>query len=319
MKDMGKVVLKENIKKRQNGKDALSKVGLPDDSKLWDTDRILQKKDGGTYDNLENVRGVNPIVHMKRHGTYKEREVEFHELKILIDAREQIRKLLNGSNNRLLAWQRGTDDMDEVTREWLGEQIKVIGDRLKDVDKRIVKHLKSMRHPIIKSAMGVKGVGPITIAYMLVYIDIRKAEYVSCMFSYIGMVKPSYDRYKKGEAGGGNKTLRTVLYTMADSMIKTRSIYRNVYDAEKAKLEKSKRLVKTRNTQGHLIECMWMDTKPSHRHGAGIRKIIKHFLADWWFVHRTLEGLPTPKYYVEEHLGHTDIIMPNERGWVFSY
>lgn len=314
---MGKTLLKENIKKRQNGKDALSKALLPEDHALWDTDRITPKSEGGTYDMPDNVRGLNPVEHMKRHGNLRIRETECHDLKILIDAREQIRKLVNSSNNRLLAYKRGTDDIDKKTIDFLNQQSEITTRELKEIDKRIVKHLKLMEHPVIKSALGVKGIGPVTVAYMLVYIDIEKAEYAGNLWSYVGMVKPSHERYQKTVAGGGNKTLRTVLYTMADSMIKTRSPYRDVYDREKSKLEKSEKLVISRNTQGKQIECMWKDAKPSHRHGAGIRKIIKHFLADWWFVYRKLEGLPIAQPYVIEHLGHKDWIKPEERGWIY--
>ena len=171
--------------------------------------------------------------------------------------------------------------------------------------------------PIVKSAIQIKGLGAITIAYLLVYIDITKARYASSLWSYVGLDKASYERYTKGESGGGNKTLRTVLYTMADSMIKTRAIYRNIYDAEKTKLESSLKITKSRNTQGKLIECTWSETKPCHRHGAGIRKMIKHFLADFWLVWRTLEGLDTPCLYPEAKLGHTGIVKPEERGWVY--
>lgn len=313
---MGKELLKENIKTRQNGNSAIEKIELPEDHQLWDTDRIKQKKDGGIYTD-ENTRGLLPVEHMKRHGNYKERQEEIHELKKMIDGREQVRKFLNSCNNRLLAMRRRTDDLDLDTESWLKDQTKVISSKLTLIDRNITKYMKKIDQPIVKSALGVKGIGPITVAYMLVYIDIEKAGYVSAMWSYVGMVKPSHERYEKGVTGGGNKTLRTVLYTMADSMIKTRSIYRDVYDLEKLKLSKSRKLVKTRNTQGKLIECAWEDAKPSHRHGAGIRKIIKHFLADWWYVQRTLEGLETPKFYVEEHLGHKDIISPDERGWIY--
>lgn len=313
---MSKTILKKNITKRQNGQSALGSVQLPEDHSLWDTDRIEPKKDGGNYTD-KNTRGVDPVEHMKRHNAYKERESELHDLKIMIDGREQVRKLVNSCNNRLLAMRRRTDDLDTITETWLLNQATEVKKELDSIDKRIVKQLKTMSHPIIKSALGVKGVGPITVAYMLVYIDIEKAGYVSAMWSYIGMVKPSYKRYEKGVTGGGNKTLRTVLYTMADSMIKTRSIYRDVYDLEKLKLSQSHKMVISRNTQGKEIECEWKDTKPSHRHGAGIRKIIKHFLADWWKVQRTLEGLDTPKFYVEEHLGHKDMISPDERGWIY--
>ena len=77
-------------------------------------------------------------------------------------------------------------------------------------------------------------------------------------------------------------------------------------------------MVKTRNTQGKLIDAMWCDTKPSHRHGAAIRKMLKHFLADVWKVWRTIEGLPTPHLYVQEKMGHTHIVQPEQRGWVYQ-
>jgi len=312
---MTKTLLKENIKKRQNGKDALTKVQLPEDHQLWDTDRILPKAEGGTYDDPENVRGLDPVVHMERHGNLRIRDKELTHLKTMIDGREQVRKLVNSINNRLLAMHRNTDQLDQVTENWLNDEVKIVSKFLADTDKRIVKYLKSMSHPIIKVALSVKGVGPITVAYMMVYIDITKAEYAGNLWSYVGMVKPSYERYEKGVTGGGNKTLRTVLYTMADSMIKTRSPYRDVYDREKERLSKSNNLVKTRNTQGKMIECAWKDTKAGHRHGAGIRKIIKHFLSDWWFVHRTLDGLSVAEPYVIEYLGHKTWITPEERGW----
>ena len=120
---MAKVLLKENIRKRQNGKDALSKIKLPEEIKLWDTDRIIPKASGGTYDDLKNVRGLDPVEHMKRHNNYRERKVELEHLKTLIDAREQIRKMLNGFNNRLLAMERKTDYLDVETQIWLKSKI----------------------------------------------------------------------------------------------------------------------------------------------------------------------------------------------------
>ena len=313
---MSKTAIKERIKKTQNGKCALSGKQLKDTVSLMDTDRINPKTNGGTYTE-ENTRITDPIAHMIRHGNYREREQQLDELKALIDGREQIRKLFNSANNRILAMKRRTDILDEHTLAWLQEQADATKSTLGKTDRRIEKHLKSMDHDIIKSAIGIRGLGPITIAYMMVYIDITKAQYASSMWSYCGYDKPSHERYEKGIAGGGNKTLRTVLYTMADSMIKSRSVYRDVYDTTKAQLEASKKITKSRNTQGKLIECAWMDTKPCHRHGAAMRKMIKHFLADWWFVHRTLEELPTAPLYVEEKLGHTGIIKPEERGWIY--
>jgi hypothetical protein len=314
---MSKTALKEKIRTKQNGKCILSTEVLGKETELFDTDRINPKAKGGTYTD-ENTRGLTPVEHMKRHFIYRERTPELTELKVLIDGREQIRKFMNSLNNRLLAAKRQTDEMDSVTETWIKEQVKLVEKQLGVQERRIDKHIKTLNLPIVKSMIGLKGLGTMTIAYLLVYIDITKAEHASALWKYVGFDKPSHERYTKGESGGGNKTLRTVLYTWADSGIRTRSVYREVYDNEKKKLEASMKVTKSRNTQGKLIECLWSQTKPCHRHGAAIRKMIKHFLADLWFVWRTTENLPTTPLYVEAVLGHTGIIRPQERGWVFK-
>lgn len=313
---MSKVALKTRLRKEQNGRCSISAKQLAEETKLFDTDRIEPKAKGGIYTD-ENTRVLDPVIHMKRHFIYRERTPELTQLKILIDGREQIMKLKSSLNNRILAAKRQTDEMDSITEKWIEEQIKVTSRQLGKQERRIEKYIRQLDMPVVKSALQIKGLGANTVAYLITYIDINKAQYASSLWSYVGLDKPSYERYTKGESGGGNKTLRTVLYTMADSMIKTRSVYRDVYDAEKNKLENSLLVTKSRNTQGRLIECMWKDTKPCHRHGAAIRKMIKHFLADFWYVWRTLDGLPTAKLYVEEKLGHTGIVKPEERGWIF--
>ena len=313
---MSKEALKTSIIKKQNGACALTQTPLNPDLSLVDTDRKIQKKDGGIYTN-DNTRVVDPVAHMKRHGNYVERKKQLEDIKTIMDGRNQVRKLVNSCNNRLKAWERGTDQLHEQTREWLEDQANEASKRLDKIDRKVKKMIEKSDIPVAHSALCVDGVGAITVAYMLVYIQIDKAPYCSSLWSYCGLDKASHKRYKKGESGGGNKTLRTVLYTMAESQIRTRGAYRDVYDRTKAKLENSEKVTKSRNTQGKLIECMWKDTKPSHRHGAAIRQIMKHFLADWWYVHRTLEGLETPDAYVIEKMGHKSWEYPQERGWEF--
>lgn len=313
---MQKVALKTGLRKKQNGVSAILLEQLAKETMLFDTDRIDPKANGGIY-TYENTRALNPVEHMKRHFIYRERTPELTQLKVLIDAREQLRKLMNSSNNRLLASRRQVDQMDSLTEEWINANVKETQSQIGKIDRRIEKYIKGLKMPIVTAALNIRGLGAMTVAYLLVYIDISKAEYASSLWSYVGLDKPSHERYTKGESGGGNKTLRTVLYTMADSMIKTRAIYRDIYDSEKNKLKNSLKITKSRNTQGKLIECAWSETKPCHRHGAAIRKMIKHFLADYWYVYRTMEGLPTPDLYVQEKMGHTGIVKPAERGWIF--
>lgn len=285
---------------------------------LIDTHRKLPKKDGGTYNDLSNVELLDPRKHMAEHGTLKDRPEWLEKLKTLMDAREQMRKQLNSCNNRILAMKRRTDQLDQSTVDFLLDQISLTKKELSKMDRRVKKHLLTDSPQIAVTALNVKGLGAITIAYILVYVEIEKARYASSLWSYVGLDKPSHKRYTKNESGGGNKTLRTALYAMAESFIKQRNDYRDIYDRTKQDLSVSEKMVESRNTQGKLIECMWKETKPCHRHGAAIRKMIKHFLADFWYVWRTIEGLDTPMLYPEAKLGHKGIVRPEERGWEYE-
>ncbi|MBA7500891.1 hypothetical protein ES704_03653 [subsurface metagenome] len=313
---MGKTIIKQKIKNSQKDKCALTGVLLSEDLSLIDTDRRTSKMLGGIYTD-ENTRIVDPVAHMKRHGNFREREKQLNQLKTFIDGREQLMKLVNSFNNRMLSVKRRTDSLDKETLEFLESEQANVEIMLNLRDREIINYLKIMDLPIIQIALKIKGVGPITVAYLITYIIINKANYASSLWSYVGFHKASHKRYEKGVAGGGNKTLRTILFNTGDSMIKCRSPYRDVYDTEKQKLENSEKIVESRNTKGILIKCKWKETKPCHRHGAAKRKMLKHFLADLWFVWRTLENLPTPHLYVQEKLGHKNIVRPEERGWEY--
>jgi transposase len=311
-----KAALKTRIAAAQNGLCALTDAPLDLPVSLVDTDRIEPKANGGTYDHDDNVRIVLPRAHMARHGILRERETTLDELKALFDDRVQIMRLQLKINNQLLAYERRTDTAHPDTAAFLTEQLVPIHARLMQIDKSIERALKAYPDPVSRAAMRVKGLGPITVAALAVYVDLEKAATPSALWKYVGLHCASHQRYTKGEAGGGNKTLRTVLWNSANVMMKLGDGgYREVYDRTKARLAGSEKVVQTRNTQGKMVEAMWKDTKPSHRHGAALRAIIKHLLADYWLVGRTLKGLPTTPLYAESLLGHTHIIAPQERGW----
>lgn len=312
---MAKEALKSRITPAQNGLCALTGAPLPDNPSLVDADRILERFRGGTYED-DNVRILTPRAHMERHGILREREEWLEELKSIMDDRSQTMKVVMKINNQLLAYQRQTDHQRESTADFLNETLDSVQKRLRKIDAEVTRHIKQSDDQLIKAAMGVVGLGPITVAGLQTYVDLEKARHASSLWAYIGIDKPSHGRYEKGTAGGGNKTLRTIVWNTANAMTKNRKCpYRVVYDQTKERLAASEKIVKTRNTQGHLVECAWKDTKPSHRHGAALRAIMKHLLADYWFVGRELAGLDTRPLYVEEKLGHTSIIQPRERGW----
>lgn len=351
---MPKRALKTRIAAEQEGECALTGVPLDSNTALIDTDRLVPKAEGGVYTD-DNTRIVEPRAHMARHGTLRERADALDELKTLVDDRIQVMKLKLKINNQLLAFSRRTDKPHPETQAFLETQRDAIDAILNDRTRRVEKAILAYRvhDPLVHAALNVPNLGALTVAMLTIYIDFHKmvcdrchhlvrpatvvdtdgdktlyckcsgeitlmhaANTVSSLWKYVGLHCASGDRYQKGEAGGGNKTLRCALWNVAVSMMKdVRSPYRTVYDRTKARLAASEKETKTRDTQGRLVTAMWKDVKPGHRHGAALRAMMKHLLADYWFVGRALAGLPTRALYVEEQLGHTGIVRPEERGW----
>ncbi len=315
-----KAALKKKLRHKQDDKCVLSDKKLNKETHLFDTDRVISKAEGGIYTD-ENTRVVDPVAHMMRHGNLRLRDENLTELKALIDDREQILKLRNKVANQLRAAERRTDNLHKDTMIFLKEELTHVESIYKDRTKRVEKWVKDYRteDSLMIAALNVHAIGDKTVAYCMAYIDLTKAKHASSLWAYAGLDKPSHARYQKGETSGGNKKLRCALWNMAESQVKLNGPYRSVYDAVKQRLSASKKFTQSRNTQGKLVKVMWKDTKPCHRHGAALRAIMKHFLADYWYIGRTLLGLPTDPLYVEAVLGHTSIIRPAERGWKLKY
>jgi hypothetical protein len=312
---MAKEALKGALLKSQEGVCALSGSGLKPVLALTDTDRIVPKADGGIYADM-NTRLVDPVAHMRRHGTYRERPESLAELKAVFDDRVQVMRLALKINNQILAYERRTDDRHPETEAFLQEQLVPVRRRLGAIDGTLARLIVAHDDPVSQATLAVPGVGPITTVALTVYVDLGKAAHASSLWSYVGIDKPSHERYEKGVVGGGNKTLRTVLWNTVSSMMRQRdNPYRAVYDAVKTRLASSKKVVKSRNTEGKLVEVEWQNAKPSHRHGAALRSMMKHFLADYWRVGRSLRGLPVSPLYAESMLGHEHIVPTLDRGW----
>ncbi len=340
----------------QDGECALTGKDLGDgkqDMSLIDGDRKRSKVWGGEF-KPDNVQVAEPVEHMKDHGNHRDRDEAMDNLKTELDGRRQIMKLWNKVNSQLLAYKRGVDHVNQEAMDWVEGQRDQVTAKLKEHN-RLVGHAVNAYaeyDQLTKIALTVPGLGPITVAHCTVYIDLpgvygptmrdektgkqvphpragqEKCPHASSLWSYAGYDKPSHDRYEKGTSGGGNKTLRTVLFNMGDTQIKmtgkpdkngvvkARGAYLDVYEQTKARLSVSEKMVSSRNTQGKLVKVMWKDAKPSHRHGAAMRAMAKHFLADYWFVGRTLLGLSTGPGYAEAQLGGGHrTISPAERGW----
>ena len=332
---MKKTINKKELKMGKS-KCEISGVDLQKSPELIDINRIVPKSEGGTIAD-ENIRVVDPVEHQKLQGAHHQKNETAETLRALIDDRNQVTKLKVKIDNQKTAYLRRTDTPSETSLEILDETYSVVVRRLKEVDKKVKALIKTMKKtdPLVAVMLEIEGVGEITIANLINYIDFdieypdidettgfpharagqKKAKHISSLWKYCGYHAASHKRHKKGVAGGGNKVLRSLLYNTASSMIKCNSPYKEIYNREKAKLSISKKITKSRNNQGQLIECMWKDTMPNHRHMAAIRKMLKIFLAHFWIVARTLRNEPVAAPYVQDKLGHASIITPEEMGW----
>lgn len=97
-----------------------------------------------------------------------------------------------------------------------------------------------------------------------------------------------------------NKRLKTALYQLGGSFLKSRSPYAGIYADYKAEYEKKH-----------------SDWTKLHLHLAANRKMIKIFLSHFWTRWRQLEGLPVTEPYVFRVLGHdkNDFYPSEDFGW----
>lgn len=285
---------------------------------LVDTDRLIPKAEGQGYE-IDTTRLVCPVCHMRRHGIHRIRPEDMGALKIAIDDREQWMKLQYKIENQLRAYVRKTDECSEITKHQLEEMLPGIREKVAQRTRLVVLWVKEHKDEgIVKSGLNVEGLAHQTIAYLITYVVPEKAPHRSSVWKYLGLDKPSHERYKKGETSGGNKRLRVALWRCVDSMWKNRKCpYREVGDRVKDRLSKSKKLTRTRTVKGNLVTLPWEETMKGHRHGAAYRKMMKELSGDYWVVSRKFLGLPTDNTYAKDMLGHDHQVDPRERGWLF--
>jgi hypothetical protein len=303
---------------------------------LMDLRRLHPKCKGGEITD-ENTNVSLPVETLKFHGNFRERPNWIRELKAHYDDRRHVMGLYNKVYNQGLAADRQVDFLLPWTVDSINAAQEAQRKELGQRDRAIAKMVNKLaeRDKLLYVASQVRGLGPITIGLCRVYLDLdgvfpekdfdgkphpragqEKCPHASSVWKYVGLHKASHERYKKGERSGGNKTLRTAVWNFANSQVKSKGPYRGVYDETKSRLEQSDKETVTRTTQGKPVTKAWKDVKPCHRHGAALRKVMKVFLFDWWYVGRDILGCSNGPCYAETHLGGGHRTSPpQERGW----
>lgn len=314
---MSKEALKEATRERQDGRSFVSGEVLPEDTSLFDTHRPITKSEGGDY-TPDNTKVVLPTEHQAIHDNLPRIDSPaLVELRATMEDYRTCVKTRIKINNQKLASARRVDDLTPEIEEMFDGLMEVVEKSEAYFKKKGEKQVKEIEMPIVKAMMNIKGVGPIIAAEIITKIDIRLARSASSLWDYVGYAGPSKDRYQKGVKGGGNKHLRSVMYNLGSCLLRcANEDYTEIYHRRKAKTSASEKTVMHKNRrQDSLTETAWKDVNPGRRHNDALRVMVKHFLADLWFVWRTLEGLDTKPVYAEAQLGHRGIVRPFERGW----
>jgi hypothetical protein len=218
------------------------------------------------------------------------------ELRIMVDLRDRVlQKNRVSMSNRVHAIESGADSGNsELAEQWL-ERFAALE---AEADKDIAKMVKPM--PIVQEMVKVKGIGPMMAAKIVSMIDIRRAESVSALWRYAGYAVMDGEREKptKGEKLHYNKRLKSTMYLVAGSFLKSNSPYRAVYDRAR-----------------EYYAANRPDWTAGHQHNAAMRKMIKFYLAHLWEIWRQMEGLPVRNLYAIDNLGHTHYEPPAKYGW----
>lgn len=221
-------------------------------------------------------------------------------LRALVDLRERvIQKNRIAFDLRLGAIKRGADQANP-------EQIAILqrwSDHFHRLENEVNDDItaESKGYVIIKYLTDLRGVGNTIATRMVALIDIQRAESVSKLWRYCGLavIDGKAERSKKGETSHYNHRLKSLMWVLAGSLLRTGSPYRKVYDQARQYYAENR-----------------PDWIKKRQHMASLRKMNKVFLSHLWVTWRKLEGLPTRNLYVEDYLGHTEIAQPEDFGWL---
>lgn len=220
-------------------------------------------------------------------------------LRVLVDLRTVMQKNRIAFGLRMDAIQREADNADERVLQ----NFEQWHERFLELEKHADEQIRDMAqdYPIVQQMVEVKGISFILAAKAVSLIDISRAPTISALWRYAGYgLDENGEREKptKGEKLKYNKRLKSTIYNISSSFLKSNSPYREIYDIAKDKYEVEK-----------------ADWTKLHRHLASMRKMSKMFLSHLWLRWRTIEGLPVSEPYIMNNPKHSHFRTPEEFGW----
>jgi hypothetical protein len=251
--------------------------------------------------------------------------------KIIDLLKEDYRRLCDGiAKNRTLPTEKGFHGTELIS---LFSEL-VLVDQYVQLEQQETKQFRQMTATLEKIPIFTeylthqRGIGPAMAGVLITTLDPAKARHISSFWKYAGLdvgpdnrgrsrraehlVERSYlDKNGKPATRMGvtyNPWLKTKLFTLAGSFMRSQSPWREAYDGYKHRLvsdpTRSKIEVKEwkkLHAAGDETQNLWT---PGRIDMAAKRYMLKMILADLWVKWRTIEGLPVTPTYHEAKLGH---------------
>jgi hypothetical protein len=173
-----------------------------------------------------------------------------------------------------------------------------------------------------------RGIGPAMAGALIATLDPQKARYVSSFWKFCGLdvgadgrgrsrraehlVERAYTDKNGKQATRMSVTynpwLKSKLFTLAASFMRSNSPWREIYDGYKHRLMTDPMREKIDVKEWKKCYAAGEDCKnlwtPGRIDMAAKRYMLKMFLAELWTTWRKLEGLPVTETYQEAKLGH---------------
>lgn len=227
-------------------------------------------------------------------------------VKSLVGDYYDIQKIRIELGNQINAF---ADGMSETEEEEVRTRFYV---QLHNLEKDIVVYLqrKIYEEPIYtKWLKNVKGIGPILSAGLIAYIgDPQRFATISKLWKYSGYSVDENGRADKRHAGqksNFNIRLKTHIWKIGESFVKTKGGYRELYDTFRKEYDEKWKTPEDCGSVGckNFKKCL-----DGHRYAAAKRKTVKIFLAHLWMRDRELKGLPLELPYILGKEAHSHLI-----------
>lgn len=265
---------------------------------------------------LEEI-SLEPVIRLSKDLKKIATHISDQEARYLIKTYYQIQRYRIAVANQI----RSLEDTSHELSDWIYSNMKIL-------EAQIKRALDSYTdaNQVGRWAKSNKGIGPVTAAGLLAYIDITKAPTVGHIWSYAGL-NPTV-KWEKGQKRPWNAELKTICWKIGQSFVKVSNkpdafygqIYKERKEYETKKNEdlkyKEQAIIKLKNISKNTGAYKYYSEgklPPAHIEARAERYAVKIFLSHLHYVwYKEYYGEEPPKPFAIEHLGHAHIIkVPN--------